>query len=114
MPTVSEISKETKLSRVTVTKHLKHFEKSDYLDFHRQKWKLVTERVLMKMSQYVFSNYVGYKETIRAAKVYLEFADKVFHPCRAMHGWITERQTTNGTNQLFELTDRTGIDRPVP
>lgn len=83
MPSVVEISSETKLSRVTVTKHLKHFETDEYLKFHLQKWKLVTEKVLLKMSQYIFSDYVNAKDSLKAAAIYLKFADKVLQPVKA-------------------------------
>lgn len=80
MPTIMQIAEETKLSRVTVTKHLKYFERDEYLSVHRQKWKLATERVLLKLSQYVFSSHVSYSESTRAAAVYLKFAGKFLHP----------------------------------
>lgn len=95
MPTVTEISQKTKLSRVTVTKHLKHFEKDEYLHFHRQKWKLATERVLLKLSQYVFSQYVDYPESIRAASVYLKFADKFLHPVASAPAEASTATTNN-------------------
>lgn len=96
MPTIMQIAEETKLSRVTVTKHLKYFERDEYLSVHRQKWKLATERVLLKLSQYVFSKYTNYSEATRAAAVYLKFADKFLHPVTPK----AEEATTNNFIQI--------------
>lgn len=96
IPSITEISAKTKLSRVTVTRHLKHFEKEEYLQLHLQKWKLVTEKILVKMSKYVLSEYVGYKDSIRAASVYLKFADKFLNP-------VKESQPINNFIQINKI-----------
>ena len=98
MPTVMQIAEETKLSRLTVTKHLKHFEREEYLSEHRQKWKLATERVLLKLSQYVFSSHVSYSDSTRAAAVYLKFADKFLHP-------VTPKAEEPGAKNFIQINN---------
>lgn len=96
MPSVVQIAEETNLSRVTVTRHLKYFERDDYLSLHRQKWKMATERVLLKLSQYVFSRYTNAAESTRAAAVYLKFADKFLHP-------VEPKPDTGATNNFIQI-----------
>lgn len=76
IPAVVDISAKTKLSRVTVTKHLKYFERAEYLDFHRQKWKLATENL---MKQVYASAFIIPDDSARlkAAALYLKYADKL-------------------------------------
>ena len=98
MPSVVQIAEELKLSRVTVTRHLKYFERDEYLSVHRQKWKIATERVLLKLSQYVFSRYTNATESTRAAAVYLKFADKFLHP-------VDSKPDTGATNNFIQINN---------
>ena len=79
IPPVPQISKETKLSRVTVTKHLKYFEKDEFLNFHRQKWKLATENLMKQLYASAFKEYDA-SVRLKAANLYLKYADKILYP----------------------------------
>lgn len=69
-PTVTAISQDTNLSRVTVYKHLKNFDTSNYRSLERQKIKLMRDRILTSL----FENAIN-EDNIQAAVTYLKFTE---------------------------------------
>ena len=76
MPTTNEIAVKTKLSRQTIMKHLKHFEKEEYLNYHLQKWKIVTEKLMTEIySMACKADKLSIR--LKAADLYLKYFDKL-------------------------------------
>jgi hypothetical protein len=66
MPTIKEISEETQLSRVTVTKHLKLYYDSEIYRAKEHMYKFLREKLLIKVYGYAHDG------NMRAAKIFMD------------------------------------------
>jgi len=71
MPSKTEISGEVKLSRQTITKHIKEFEKSDFAEEQMRKFKLLKPQIMTSL--YRIGVDFG---NVRALKVLLDVIDR--------------------------------------
>lgn len=71
MPTKTEISSEVKLSRQTITKHIKEFEKSEFAEEQMRKFKLLKPQIMTSL----YRIGVDYGN-VKALKVLLDVIDR--------------------------------------
>lgn len=109
MPTVTELSKETKLSRVTVTRHLKHFELDEYLAFHRNKWKFAAERVLTTLYNEIYEDWRKPSDRQRAMALFLKNVERFTNPVKpaenATHSFIQVNNVYITPKTIMELPE---------
>jgi len=72
-PTKNEIAKETGLSRQTVSVHLKEFNQTEYYQEERQKFKMLSHRVLSKVYQHACTG------NMKAARLFFEMSGEMKH-----------------------------------
>lgn len=95
MPSVTTIAREQRLSRTTVTKHLRYFEKGEHLQQHYQKWKIASERLLMSLYNAAF-RADDTKTRLKAMDLFFKQVERIYNPVR-------EKQTENTYIQINNI-----------